>query len=248
MKRLSILAIGIGFLSLFSCTKGSQYLLEDMIKKTNSDLPLRISDDIYLDSFRIIKNEKTVAGYCSLENPQTISVLKEQDMGITKRAIVGSIKSTTESKLFIDLVVSADYSLTMVFLTNKGELIERLTLSQEDLSYSPDSTQIEQDVRMQMLNTINNLKKSCPVELDEITTLTDVEYNPDQSTLTYTYELDVEFEGNGEAFTEEMRPELKKDVLDLTKNLFTKRNTTISYIYMAEDDTINITFTPEDYK
>ena len=250
MKRLCILALGIGFLMLFSCTKGSQYLLENLIKETNSDLPLRLSDDIYLDSFKMIKSEKTVAGYCSLENPQNVSVIKEQDMEITKRAIVGSIKSTTETKLFIDLVTAADYSFSMIFLTKNGELVRRITLNQEDLSYSPDSTQMELDMRTQMLNSIIHLKESCPVELDEFTTLTDVDYNPDQSTLTYTYELDAELEyiGGGEAFAEEMRPELKKDVLDLTKNLFTKRNTTISYIYKANDDTVAIIFTPEDYK
>ncbi|GEM_PF-2422371 len=248
MKKFFYLAMGIEALSFLSCTKSSQYLIEKFVEEGNKSLPISVDEFTSYDSIVCHESEKNVAMYYSIKGDLVVEGLKKQDDEILRRFYLASLKKEPKTQTFLKLMEESDYSLIIEVLTKESEVIKKFNIGREEYSQDIDASQMELDKTKQMENDINSVKAMCPATVDEYTTLKNVILDLNNLKLTYYYELhDLEIEDKELAISnlrQSIEPVLKGNAMKLYKDA----QITITYHYETENDTLEVIFTPEDYK
>ena len=88
MRKLRFMVVGMGFLSLFSCTKTSQYVVDKYVEEENKKLPISLTEYMSYDSIKCDKNDNNVIMYYALKNELIIEAVKSQDNEVTKRVLI----------------------------------------------------------------------------------------------------------------------------------------------------------------
>ncbi len=238
----------MGFLSLLSCTKTSQYVVEKYVEEENKKLPISLTEYISYDSIRCDKDGNNVIMYYALKNDLVIEAIKNQDNEMTKRVLIGVLQKDARSQMLLKVLKESGYALTVKQLTKEHEVVIEITITPEEFSQELDETQTKDDIKNRINNEVENLNALCPAEIDEFTTAKNVAMDWDKLELTYTYDLhDIEIEDK-EAAIENLRQAIKPTVLGPTMRLYRESGIAITYKYHLNGDTLIVNFTPEDYK
>ena len=246
MKNLKLMVIGLGFLSFLSCTQTSQYAVGKYVEDENAKLPIQITESLTYDS--IICNEKgnNVIMYYSVDDALVANGIKEQNSELAKKVVIDMLHKSPDTKVFIQIMKNADYSITLKYLTREQEVIKEITITPDEYGQEPDATQTEINVKDKINDEVKSIKSLCPADVDEYTILKDVEMDWENMRFTYQYELhDIEIEDQNE-FKDNMRELIRPTILSPALTLYRESNITIIYQYKAGEDTIKILFMPEE--
>lgn len=247
MRKLKFMAVGMGFLSLLSCTKTSQYIVDKYVEEENKKLPISLTEYMSYDSIKCDKDGNNVIMYYSLKNDLIIEATKHQNDEMTKRILIGVLQKDERSQMLLSVLEESGYALTVKHLTKGHEVIKEITITPEEFSQELDETQAMDDIKNRINNEVESLIALCPAEVDEFTTLKDVSMDWEQKKLSYIYDLhDLEIEDK-EVAKSNLRQSIMPTILGPTMRLYRESNITITYQYHLNGDTLTVDFTPEDY-
>ena len=248
MRKLRFMVVGMGFLSLFSCTKTSQYVVDKYVEEENKKLPISLTEYMSYDSIKCDKNGNNVIMYYALKNELIIEAVKAQDNEVTKRVLISALQKDARSQMLLKVLEESGYALTVKQLTKEHEVVKEITITPEEFSQELDETQTKDDIKSKIDNEVESMIALCPAEIDEFTTLKNVAMDWEKLELTYMYDLhDIEIEDK-EAAIENLRQAIKPTVLGPTMRLYRESDIAITYQYYLNGDTMNVRFTKEDYK
>ncbi len=150
---------------------------------------------------------------------------------------------------FLSMMDSANYSIGVEYRNRAGDVLKKFIITKEEYSKKIDPSQIENNRNNQMINEVNSIKSICPIEFDEHTSWKDVSLDLDQKKLFYVYEVrNVSTADRNTIYLyENMNKNIKKVVDGPSLELFKEANLTIIFQYVIDGDTMNFTYTPEDY-
>lgn len=251
MRKILYFIMGLGVLSFFSCTQSSQYALEKFIESENVGLPLYVNEHVSYDSVVLHEKEGNVTMYYSIDNDLDVLVesIKNQDTTAMKNMMITSLQNDPVTRTFLLLMEKANYYMGVEYLNTKGEVIQKYTIGKEEYSKKFDPSQIENNRINQIINEVNSVKSICPVEFDEHTSWKDVSLDLDQKKLFYVYGVrNVSTADRNTIYLyENMNKNIKNVVDGPSLELFKEANLTIIFQYVIDGDTMNFTYTPEDY-
>ena len=249
MRKILYFIMGLGILSFFSCTQSSQYALEKFIESENVGLPLYVNEHVSYDSVVLHEKEGNVTMYYSIDNDLDVLVesIKNQDTTAMKNMMITSLQNDPVTRTFLLLMEKANYYMGVEYLNTKGEVIQKYTIGKEEYSKKIDSSQIENNRINQIINEVNSAKSLCPIKFDERITWSDVLLDLDQKKIVYVYEIHDENISDKNVFYENMSQKMESIVSGPSLDLFKEANFTIVFQYVTESDTMNFTYTPEDY-
>lgn len=178
--------------ALPSCTQSSaRKQLKAATEQIESQTPLDIGNGISITQFSYDTDANKVIMSMDLTAVGIPAEALRRSAEETTASLLSSIKQDRNNK-FYQLIVKAGASLTIRAISN-GEMVE-FDIPAEDLSkaFNTDSTP-EEDYAETLDRTIEGDKARCPMQIDEITTLVDVEDNGLYIIYSYTLAEDDTF-------------------------------------------------------
>lgn len=251
MRKILYFIMGLGILSFFSCTQNRQSALEKFVEDANNELPMYINEHVLYDSIVLHEKEKNVIMCYSIDIDLDMFVesLNNQDTTVMKTMMITYFQNDSTMSTFLSMMDSANYSIGVEYRNRAGDVLKKFIITKEEYSKKIDPSQIENNRNNQMINEVNSIKSICPVEFDEHTSWKDVSLDLDQKKLFYVYEVrNVSTADRNTIYLyENMNKNIKKVVDGPSLELFKEANLTIIFHYVIDGDTMNFTYTPEDY-
>ena len=249
MRKILYFIMGLGVLSFFSCTQNRQSALEKFVEDANNELPMYINEHVLYDSIVLHEKEKNVIMCYSIDIDLDIFVesLNNQDTTVMKTMMITYFQNDSTMSTFLSMMDSANYSIGVEYRNRAGDVLKKFIITKEEYSKKIDPSQIENNRNNQMINEVNSVKSLCPIKFDERITWSDVLLDLDQKKIVYVYEIHDENISDKNVFYENMSQKMESIVSGPSLDLFKEANFTIVFQYVTESDTMNFTYTPEDY-
>lgn len=249
MRKILYFIMGLGVLSFFSCTQNRQSALEKFVEDANNELPMYINEHVLYDSIVLHEKEKNVIMCYSIDIDLDIFVesLNNQDTTVMKTMMITYFQNDSTMSTFLSMMDSANYSIGVEYRNRAGDVLKKFIITKEEYSKKIDPSQIENNRINQIINEVNSVKSLCPIKFDERITWSDVLLDLDQKKIVYVYEIHDENISDKNVFYENMSQKMESIVSGPSLDLFKEANFTIVFQYVTESDTMNFTYTPEDY-
>lgn len=249
MRKILYFIMGLGVLSFFSCTQNRQSALEKFVEDANNELPMYINEHVLYDSIVLHEKEKNVIMCYSIDIDLDMFVesLNNQDTTVMKTMMITYFQNDSSMSTFLSMMDSANYSIGVEYRNRAGDVLKKFIITKEEYSKKIDPSQIENNRINQIINEVNSVKSLCPIKFDERITWSDVLLDLDQKKFVYVYEIHDENISDKNVFYENMSQKMESIVSGPSLDLFKEANFTIVFQYVTESDTMNFTYTPEDY-
>ncbi len=243
MRQLKFTIMGVILLTLLSCSKGGQIVLEKYVEEQNKLLPYDLDEDMSYDSIICDKKAKIATQYFSIEGDLIIENLRNQDETACKNGLLIEYQKDPDLLAFLNILELADYSLRIVYTTSSGEPIKTLTWGREEYSKKIDAEEIKKIQKEQITDQVNSLKAACPSTIDDGITLKDVTLDWDSNELTYLYEHTVEDEAIGK---DSLLSILRAGAMQTDLEDFKALGLTTKFKFIVKEDTLEIAITPDE--
>lgn len=214
-----------------------RFLLAE-VDKINEDCPQQLNAEIRLDSCKVAE-PITLKTYATMINVNAKYYNSDSFYKITQPNLVYAIQTNE------DLKQAKDYGVTFtyVYYDAYGKLMSEIIITPEDYNQPIDHNKggalnsIEKDgVEITLQKLIESTKLALPMQIDEITTLTNVELQAD-NTLSYICMVNIEKKDMNEHFEENLKLALHNQVNynEEIKTLL-KAKATIKYLYVDKNN------------
>lgn len=243
MRQLKFTIMGVILLTLLSCSKGGQIVLEKYVEEQNKLLPYDLDEDMSYDSIICDKKAKIATQYFSIEGDLIIENLRNQDETACKNGLLIEYQKDPDLLAFLNILELADYSLRIVYTTSSGEPIKTLTWGREEYSKKIDAEEIKKIQKEQITDEVNSMKATCPSELDETLTLMDVTLDWDINEITFLYKYN---EGDKPIDKDSLYSSLRRGAANVELEDFKALNLTTNFKYIFKEDTLAISITPDE--
>mgnify|MGYP001182213375 FL=1 len=219
------------------------------VEKINKDCPKQLSPEIRLDSCKVA-DRITLKTYATMIHVDANFYDAEAFKKMTEPGLIFTVQTSE------DLKKAKDYGVTFTYVYHdaKGELLAEIVITPDDYNKPIDKNSVgiigsfdENEIGEMLEQLANNMKSVLPMQIDEITTLSDIELEAN-NTLAYTYIVNMERKDINENFAQNMQTSLTEQAKfnpEIKKILNAKAILKYTYIDKNNVTLCEITLTKE---
>lgn len=206
-------------------------------EKINQECPQQLNAEVRLDSCKVA-DKITLKTYATMVNVNADYYNADSFYKTTQPGLLYTIQTSE------DLKQAREYGVTFMYIyyDKYGKLLSEIAITPDDYNKPIDDSNVgtintlgTEQIEVILKRLVESVKPALPMQVDEITTLTNIEVFPD-NILVYSYILSMDKNDINTHFNENMHNILKNQAKtnnEIRKLLEAKA--TLKYIYMDKN-------------